>query len=185
MTTDGIVLNGYLDEEVVADDTTGTRAQFRLIVSPTDELIDEMILPCSVADPELTNAVLHELQPGDHLRVTGYLALPRIGGHPMWLQVLTLELLNTLPLDPADDDADNQDNDAGATAAADAIAPTGETLSDIGRLERYGPYIVWTDPDLCADTVWTEAGELLGTAVFPDTATTLINTHQRRAYGDA
>lgn len=180
---DGIVLDGYLDEEVAADDTVGTRARFRLIVSPTDELVDEMVLPCSVADSELTKAVLHELRPGDHIRVTGYLGLPRISGHPMWLQVLTLELLGTLPLDPTDD-TDDQADDADTSAAADPIVPASDTLSDVGRLERFGPYIVWSDPDLCADTVWTETGDLLGTAVYPDTATTLIDSHQRRAYGD-
>jgi hypothetical protein len=184
--TDGIVLDGFLDEEVAADDTTGTRARFRLIVSPTDELVDEMVLPCSVADSELTAAVLHELRPGDHIRVTGYLGLPRISGHPMWLNVLTLELLNTLPLDPADDEADDQADDASTTAAAAPVVPAGDTLSDIGRLERFGPYIVWSDPDLSADTIWTENGELLGTAVYPDTATDLIDTHQRRApHGEA
>lgn len=185
--TDGIVLDGYLDEEVAADDTVGTRARFRLIVSPTDELVDEMVLPCSVADPELTNAVLHELRPGDHIRVTGYLGLPRISGHPMWLHVLTLELLGTLPLDPADDDADDdQADDAGDTTAAAAgpVTPSSDTLSDVGRLERFGQYIVWSDPDTAADTVWTTTGELLGTAVYPDTCTDLIDTHQRRAYGD-
>ncbi|WP_037904971.1 hypothetical protein [Actinacidiphila yeochonensis] len=186
MTTDGIVLDGYLDEEVAADDTTGTRARFRLIVSPTDELVDEMVLPCSVAASELTANVLHQLRPGDYVRVTGHLGLPRISGHPMWLQVLTLELLGTPPLDfPDDDTSDDQADDAGTTAAAGPAAPVdGDTLSDVGRLERYGPYVVWSDPDLCADTVWTEAGDLLGTAVYPDTATTLIDTHQRRAYGD-
>jgi hypothetical protein len=192
MTTDGIVLDGYLDEEVAADDTVGTRARFRLIVSPTDELVDEMVLPCSVSDSELTAAVLHDLRPGDHIRVTGYLELPRISGHPMWLQVLSLELLNTLPLDPADDNAsDDQADDVGSPTAAAAatvadapMVPAGDTLSDIGRLERFGQYVVWSDPDLCADTVWTEAGELLGTAVFPDTANNLIDTHQRRACGD-
>jgi hypothetical protein len=176
-----VVLDGFLDEEVAADDTVGTRARFRLIVSPTDELVDEMVLPCSVADSELTKAVLHELRPGDHVRVTGYLGLPRISGHPMWLHVLTLELLATLPLNAGDDDADDATD---TTVAADPVVPVSDTLSDAGRLERYGQYIVWSDPDLCADTVWTKTGELLGTAVYPDTATDLIDTHQRRAYGD-
>ncbi|WP_031522582.1 hypothetical protein [Streptomyces sp. NRRL F-5123] len=184
MTTDGIVLDGYLDEEVAADDETGTRARFRLIVSPTDELVDEMVLPCSVAAPELTTAVLHELRPGDHVRVTGHLGLPRISGHPMWLQVLTLELLGTPPLDLADDHALDDQADDSTAGAAPAAPVDRDTLSDVGRLERHGPYIVWSDPDLCADTVWTETGDLLGTAVYPDTATTLIDTHQRRAYGD-
>jgi hypothetical protein len=154
-----------------------------------------MVLPCSVSDPELTNAVLHELRPGDHIRVTGYLGLPHISGHPMWLQVLTLELLGTLPLDPtdeadddqADDADDDQADDADDTTAAAAgpMMPSSDTLSDVGSLERFGQYIVWSDPDTAADTVWTTTGELLGTAVYPDTCTTLIDTHQRRAYGDA
>ncbi|MFF7196881.1 hypothetical protein ACFZAM_24655 [Streptomyces sp. NPDC008079] len=169
MTADAIVLDGYLDEEVAAD-----------------ELVDEMLLPCSVSASELTAAVLHELRPGDHVRVTGHLGLPRISDHPMWLQVLTLELLDTPPLDFPDDDArdDQADDDCTTTAADPAVPVDRDTLSDVGRLERYGPYVVWSDPDLCADTVWTEAGDLLGTAVYPDTATTLIHTHQRRAYGD-
>jgi hypothetical protein len=179
---DGIVLDGYLDDEVATDDDEGTCARFRLIVAPTDDLVNELALPCSVSDPELANAVLHELRPGDHIRVTGYLGLPRVSGHPIWLHVLTLELLNALPLDPTDDDADG----SGTTAAAvGPVAPSSDTLSDVGRLERFGQYVVWSDPDLCADTVWTKSGELLGTAVYPDTCTDLIDTHQRRAYGDA
>lgn len=186
MTTDDIVLDGYLDEEVAADDTVGTRARFRLIVSPTDGLVDEMVLPCSVADSELTRAVLHELRPGDRIRVTGYLGLPRISGHPMWLHVLTLELLDTLPLDPTHDDADEAGTraDADTAAVAESVAPAGGTLSDVGRLERYGPYVVWSDPDTAADTVWTDTGALVGIAVYPTTATDLITTHQRRIYGD-
>jgi hypothetical protein len=184
--TDGIVLDGYLDEEVAADDRTGTRARFRLIVSPTDDLVDEMVLPCSVTDSELTTAVLHELRPGDHVRVTGYLGLPRISGHPMWLQVLTLELLGTLPLGPAGDDGnDDQADDTGTTPAVPVPAPASDTLSDAGHIERYGQYLVWSDPDLCADTVWMTTGELLGTAVYPDTCTDLIDAHQRRTYGEA
>ncbi|MEC3992069.1 hypothetical protein VSR01_00295 [Actinacidiphila sp. DG2A-62] len=183
--TQGVVLDGYLDEEVAADDTVGTRARFRLIVSPTDELVDEMVLPCSVADSELAQAVLNELRPGDHIRVTGYLGLPRISGHPMWLQVLTLELLGTLPLDPADDDQADDAGDATTAAAGQVTPSSSDTLSDVGSLERFGQYIVWSDPDTAADTVWTTTGELLGTAVYPDTCTDLIDTHQRRAYGDA
>jgi hypothetical protein len=100
--------------------------------------------------------------------------------------VLTLEPLTALPLDPVDNDTDDPADAADTTAAAHAVVPASDTLSDIGRLERFGPYIVWSDPDLCADTVWTETGELLGTAVFPDTATDLIDTHQRRApHGEA
>jgi hypothetical protein len=64
------------------------------------------------------------------------------------------------------------------------VTPASDTLSDVGRLERFGQYIVWCDPDLRADTVRTESGELLGAAVYPDTCTDLIDTHQRRAYGD-
>jgi hypothetical protein len=175
--TTAVTLTGFLDDEIVSEDA-GTRARFRLCVSPTDDRVGELALPCTVADPEVARIVLSELEPGDRIHVTGYLGLPRIAGHPMWLHVATLELLDTPQPDTDTDDQDEQDVDGTAAASS--------TLSDVGRLERHGPYIVWSDPDRCADTVWTETGELLGTAVYPDTASTLIHTHQRRAApGDA
>ncbi|MGG7569791.1 hypothetical protein [Streptomyces sirii] len=90
---DAIALDGFLDEEAVPGDLNGSTARFRLTVSPTDERTDEMILPCSVADPVLAHAVLSDLQPGDQQRVTGCLRLPRTPDEPMWLSVGQLEVL--------------------------------------------------------------------------------------------
>lgn len=180
MTTGDISLTGFLDEDVIAEEA-GTRARFRVCISPSDDRVDELALPCTVADPELARAVLREFQPGDRIHVTGHLGLPRIAGHPMWLHVTTLELLDTAPPRPTDT---IQDTRTATTEEDNTTAPATTTLSDHGLLERYGPYIVWSDPDLCADTVWTTTGELVGTAIYPNTATDLINTHQRRAHGD-
>ncbi|MFE7614357.1 hypothetical protein [Streptomyces sp. NPDC057496] len=104
MATDtNVVLDGFLDEETVPGDLHGTTARFRLVVSPTDERADEMVLPCTVTDPELAHAVIHDLAPGDQLRVTGYLRIPRTPDEPMWLAVTTLTVLETAPRlsDPA------------------------------------------------------------------------------------
>ncbi|MET9208233.1 hypothetical protein ABZW38_24190 [Streptomyces bacillaris] len=87
---DAIALDGFLDEETVPGDLHGSTARFRLTVSPTDERADEMILPCTVADSVLAHAVIHDLVPGDKLRVTGYLRLPRTPDEPMWLVVTEL-----------------------------------------------------------------------------------------------
>ncbi|MGP3633876.1 hypothetical protein ACTU45_10995 [Streptomyces sp. 24-1644] len=98
-TNDAIALDGFGDEETVPGDLHGATARFRLTVSPTDE----MVLPCSVTDPELAHAVIHDLVPSDKLRVTGHLRLPRTPHEPMWLVVSTLAVLETAPLlsDPA------------------------------------------------------------------------------------
>lgn len=174
-----VTLTGFLDDEVITEDR-GTLARFRVCVSPSDDRVDELALPCAVADPELARVVISEFQPGDRIRVTGYLGLPRIAGHPMWLHVATLELLDAAP------PRSTEDTDATpARASEDAtVEPAIATLSAHGLLERFGPYLVYTDPDLCADSIWTETGEWIGTAVYPITATDLINAH-RAAAGDA
>lgn len=150
MTTEPLVLDGFLDEETVPGDLHGSTAQLRLTVSPTDE----MILPCTVTDPELAHVVIHDLVPGDKLRVTGYLQLPRTPDEPMWLVVATLAVLETAPLltDPA----------------ADATA----------LLERYGPYLCYFDADTTAVEVFTETGQPVGTALDPDKIGALLNAFE-------
>lgn len=177
MISDGIVLEGYLDDEAIPGDQEVIRARFRLCISPTDELVDEMTLPCSVCDPELAHAVLHELRPGDQIRVTGYLALPRISGHPMWLQVTTIELLGTPPLPLTDATETLRTTGPGEN---DAAIPVTSALSEHGGLERYGPYISYDDPDTAATSVWTAAGAWVGTAVYPRTAGDLITAYEHR-----
>ncbi|MFG2600735.1 hypothetical protein [Streptomyces sp. NPDC048462] len=151
-----IALDGFLDDETVPGDLQGSTARFRLTVSPTDERTDELILPCSVADPMLAHAVIHDLEPGDKLRVTGYLRLPRTPNEPMWMVVSTLAVLETAPLlsDPA--------------AVATAV------------IERYGPYVCWFDADTTGVEVFTERGTWVGTAPEPNELGELLEAFEQR-----
>ncbi|MFD5728293.1 hypothetical protein ACFWMT_19680 [Streptomyces sp. NPDC058368] len=157
MADDGaIALDGFLDEETVPGDLHGSTARFRLTVSPTDERADEMILPCTVADSALAHAVIHDLVPGDKLRVTGYLRLPRTPDEPMWLVVTKLAVLESAPQlsDPA---------------AATAV------------IERYGSYVCWFDAEDSGEVpVWTEAGVWVGTAGDPSAPGELIEAFEQR-----
>ncbi|WP_331722602.1 hypothetical protein [Streptomyces sp. NBC_00122] len=154
---DAIALDGFLDEETVPGDLHGSTARFRLTVSPTDERTDEMILPCSVADPAMARTVIHDLVPGDKLRVTGYLRLPRTPDEPVWLVVTTLAVLETAP----------QLSDPAALSTA--------------VIERYGPYVCWFDAEDSGEIpVWTEAGVWVGTAGDPSTLDELIEAFEQR-----
>ncbi|MFE4060354.1 hypothetical protein ACFXP3_29400 [Streptomyces sp. NPDC059096] len=153
---DTIALEGFLGEESVPGDLHGSTARFRLTVSPTDERADEMILPCSVADPELAHAVIHDLVPGDKVRVTGHLRLPRTPDEPMWLAVSTLTVLETAP-------------ELSAPAAAATAA-----------IERYGPYACWFDADTTGVEVFTETGDWVGTAGDPSALGELIEAFEYR-----
>jgi hypothetical protein len=161
--TDAIALDGFLDDETVPGDLHGSTARFRLTVSPTDERTDEMILPCCVADPELAHSVIHDLVPGDQLRVTGYLRLPRTPDEPMWLAVTTLAVLETVP--------ELSDTASVATAV----------------IKRYGPYVCWFDAEDSGEVpVWTEAGVWVGTALEPSGIGELLEAfeHRRAAGGE-
>ncbi|MFD4260734.1 hypothetical protein ACFWR9_24705 [Streptomyces sp. NPDC058534] len=153
---DAIALDGFLDEETVPGDLHGTTARFRLTISPTDERTDEMILPCSVTDSELAHAVIHDLVPGDKLRVTGHLRLPRTPDEPMWLVVTTLAVLETAP----------QPSDPATIATA--------------LIERYGPYVCWFDADTTDVEVFTETGAWVGTAPEPNDLGELLEAFEYR-----
>ncbi|MEU2357963.1 hypothetical protein ABZ599_34140 [Streptomyces misionensis] len=150
--TDAIVLDGFLDEETVPGDLHGATARFRLTVSPMDERTDEMILPCSVADPQMAHQALHELTPGDQLRVTGYLRLPRTPHEPMWLVVTEMTLLQPAP----------------TTGAFTAM------------LERYGPYVCYIDADIDQVPVWTQDGAWVGVADTPADLGQLLEAFEQR-----
>ncbi|MEV6049221.1 hypothetical protein [Streptomyces xanthochromogenes] len=152
-----IVLDGFLDEESVPGDLDGPTARFRLTVSPTDQRMDEMILPCSVLDSKLARTVIHDLLPGDKLRVSGQLRLPRTPDEPMWLAVSALAVLETAPLpsDPA------------------AVTTVG--------IERYGPYLCYFDAEDSGEVpVWTEAGVWVGSADDPGGLGELIQAFEQR-----
>lgn len=165
MTDEAIALDGFLDQETVPGDLHGTTARFRLIVCQTDERVDEMVLPCTAAEPLLAHAVLHDLRPGDHIRVTGYLHLPRTPDDLMWLNVTALE---TLAPDSTDDLA----------AYAD------RTLPEDGLLERHGTYLLFHDP-IGVTTVWSQTGAWVGETEDPDAIGDLIATFEHRTtHGD-
>ncbi|MEV7291232.1 hypothetical protein AB0N79_06400 [Streptomyces microflavus] len=90
--------NPWTPQPSVPGDLHGSTARFRLTVSLTDERTAEMVLPCGVTDPALALAVIHHLVPGDKLRVTGHLRLPRTPDEPVWLAVTTLAGLETAPV---------------------------------------------------------------------------------------
>jgi hypothetical protein len=154
--TDAIALEGFLDEETMPGDLHSSTARIRLTVSPTDERTDEMILPCSVANAELAHAVIHDLVPGDKLRVTGHLRLPRTPDEPMWLVVTALTVLETAP----------QLSDLAAVAMA--------------VIERHGPYICWFDADTTDVEVFTEHGTWVGTAPEPNGLGELLEAFEHR-----
>jgi hypothetical protein len=75
-------------------------------------------------DPLLARAVLYELQPGDLVRVTGCLRLPRTPDDVMWLDVDGVEVLAAAPLREPVDDADPD-------APADLLACQSTTLPNL------------------------------------------------------
>jgi hypothetical protein len=168
---DPIALDGFLDEETVGDQH-GTTARFRLAVSPTDERVDEMLIPCSVTDPELAHSVLHELTHGDQLRVTGYLRLPHTPDDVMWLEVHTIEVLNTAPLRLVDPDV----------PLPGEPPPTGrlEDNQAVPLLERSASYLLLHDPTGLTH-VWHTTGASVGETENPDDIADLIDAFERRS----
>jgi len=147
MDTGAIALDGYLVEETVPGDIDFSTARFRIEISPTDERTDQMVLPCSVNDPELARFVVSHLQPGDLLRVTGFMRLPRTPDAPIWFEVLTLELLASVPVQAPAGQGDAFT--AEPTIGADVL------------IERYGRYLLVHDP-VGVTYVWTQTGAWVG-----------------------
>lgn len=152
---DAIILDGVLDAETVPADLHGSTARFRLALSPTEERTDEMILPCSIADPVLAAVVLHDLVPGDKLRVTGYLRLPSTPDEGVRLVVTALEVRQPAPL-----------GFPGAAVTA--------------TIERHGPYVYYFDAHTDEVSVWTHAGVWVGRADTPDDLADVLDTFEQR-----
>jgi len=144
--TDVIVLDGYLDEETVEGDAHCTTARFRLEVTPSEERVDMMVLPCSVRDWALARAVV-ALRPGDFVRVTGYLRLPATPDGPVWLEVHALQILAVLPPAPAGD--------------PDGLHTEQPGIGDDALIERHGQYLLVHDP-VGVTYVWTQTGAWVG-----------------------
>jgi len=144
-----LVLDGYLDTVAVPGDTDGTTARFRLTVSPTEDVADEAMLPCTTGDPRVAHAVLTEIQPGDLLRVSGTLSVPGSSDGIICLHVDALEVLSGSPM-------------------------RGEMV-----LDRYGPYLVVFDADIETVPVFTATGTWVGTAKDPDLISDVVEAFER------
>ncbi|MEU6444795.1 hypothetical protein [Streptomyces sp. NPDC047046] len=155
MDTKPLTVDGFLDTVPTPGDAPYT-AWFQLVVSPTDDVVDDVIWSCTTSQPGLTHALLTEIQPGDLLHVSGVLTQPASGAEPARLTVDSLEVLATAPL---------------------------RALKEM-VLDRYGDYVVVFDADTDAVPVFTALGRWVGMADNPDTIGTLIETHERAHGGD-
>lgn len=173
------VLDGYLEEDPQPGDSLALTALFRLTLSPTEDALNEAILPCTVADPHLAHEVLHNLRPGDRLRVTGAIRVPHHPGGALRLCVSAVEVLDTAPLRLTDPGTVPGGSPAGALPLPPL--PPGLSLPDDGGLlERFGPYLAYTDPDTTLTSVWRADGAWVGADAYPVTAGDLIDAFERR-----
>jgi hypothetical protein len=174
------VLDGYLEEDPQPGDSLAVTALFRLTLSPTEDAVNEAILPCTVADPQLAHEVLHDLRPGDRLRVTGSIRIPQIPGGILRVCVSALEVLDTAPLRLAD--AAEPETSPGDSPSDDLPPlPPGFSLPDDGGLlERFGPYLAYSDPDTTLISVWRDDGAWVGADAYPVSAGDLIDAFERR-----
>ncbi|MQY40466.1 hypothetical protein SRB17_84990 [Streptomyces sp. RB17] len=156
MDTKPLAVDGYLDTVPTPGDAPGT-ARFQLIVSPTDDAVDDVIRSCTTGDPRIAYVLLTEIQPGDPLHVAGFLTQPDNQAEPSRLTVDALEVLATAP----------------ARALQEMV------------LDRFGDYIVVFDADTDAVPVFTALGQWVGMAAHPDAISTLIENHERVNGGDA
>jgi hypothetical protein len=175
------VLDGYLEEDPQPGDSIALTALFRLTLSPTEDVLNEAVLPCTVADPQLAHEVLHTLQPGDRLRVTGAIRVPDNPGGALRLCVSALEVLDTAPLRLAEPEPGTGQGDS--PAGPPTLPPLPPRLSlpdDGGLLERFGPYLAYSDPDTTLTSVWRADGAWVGADAYPVTAGDLIDAFERR-----
>lgn len=156
MSTMPFTVDGFLDTVPTPGDAPGT-ARFQLIVSPTDDAVDDVVWSCTTGTAHIAYALLTEIQPGDLLHVSGLLTQPDDQAEPARLTVDALEVLATAP----------------ARALQEMV------------LDRYGDYVVVFDADTDTVPVFTALGQWVGMAATPDVIGTLIEIHERVNGGDA
>ncbi|MDX3458801.1 hypothetical protein PV396_43960 [Streptomyces sp. ME02-8801-2C] len=150
MDTKPLTVDGFLCTVPAPGDGPGT-ARFELVVSPTDDLVDDVVWSCTTSDPRIADALLTEIQSGDLLHVSGVLSELDDPAQPARLTVDALEVLAPAP----------------ARALQELV------------LDRYGDYIVVFDADTDAVPVFNAHGQWVGTAESPDAIGSLIDTHER------
>lgn len=155
MDTKPLTVDGFLDTVPTPGEAPYT-ARFQLVVSPTDDVVDDVIWSCTTSKPGIAHALLTEIQPGDLLHVSGVLTQSNDPAEPARLTVDALELLATAP----------------ARALREMV------------LDRYGDYVVVFDADTETVPVFTALGQWVGMAESPDAIGTLIEIHERVNGGD-
>ncbi|WP_328760613.1 hypothetical protein [Streptomyces sp. NBC_00271] len=160
MDTTHVAVDGWVDA-IPAPGPRGT-ATFDLIVRPADADTTatdtpDTVVSCTSGAPQITHALLTDIQPGDLLRVSGNLVQPLAPGAAARLTVHGLEVLDT------------------------GLIPV---LRDM-VLDRYGDYCVIFDADRDQVPVFTALGQWVGMADNPDAIATLIDIHERVNGGDA
>jgi hypothetical protein len=153
--TKPLTIDGFVYTVPAPGDGPGT-ARFQLVVSPTDDTVDDVVWSCTTSDPRIADALLTEIQDGDLLHVSGFLTQFDDPAQPARLAVDELELLAPAP----------------ARALKEMV------------LDRYGDYVVVFDADTEAVPVFTADGQWVGTAENPDAIGRLIEIHERVNGGD-
>ncbi|MBQ0867366.1 hypothetical protein [Streptomyces sp. RK75] len=154
MDTQHLAIDGYVDA-IPAPGTGWGTAVFDLIHSPADADriapdTPDTVYACTTGDPRIADVLLHEIQPGDLLRLTGTVAQPEDPDTPAHFTVDAMEVLEAAP------------------------APV---LYDL-VLERYGIYVVVFNADHDAVPVFTSSGRWVGEASSPDAIGTLIDSFE-------
>ncbi|MFI6881132.1 hypothetical protein ACIBL6_47580 [Streptomyces sp. NPDC050400] len=164
-----LTIDGYVD--AIPQPGPGSTVTFDLIHSPHtaddattgewDEICaaDTPDTPyaCTTADPGIAEQLLHDIQPGDLVHVTGTLLQAGTHDTPARIDIATLDVLVASPLG---------------------------VLSGM-TLDRWGAYVAVFDPDRDTVPLFTETGQWVGEAESPDALTTLIDIHERVHGGDA
>ncbi|MFJ2591024.1 hypothetical protein [Streptomyces sp. NPDC087538] len=101
MDTKHLAIDGYVDATPAPGTSWGT-ANFDLIhpSADADQVAPEApdtIYACSTTDPRIADVLLHEIQPGDLLRVTGIVVQPDDPTAPAHFAVDALEVLEAAP----------------------------------------------------------------------------------------
>ncbi|MGW0497475.1 hypothetical protein ACWD0Z_19185 [Streptomyces sp. NPDC003007] len=156
MDTKPLTVDGFLDTVPTPGGAPYT-ARFQLVVSPTDDVVDDVIWSCTTSKPGIAYALFTEVQPGDLLHVSGVLTQPDDPAEPARLAVDALEVLAAAP----------------ARALKEMV------------LDRYGDYVVVFDADTDTVPVFTALGQWVGEAKSPDAIGPLIDIHERVNGGDA
>lgn len=70
--TKPLTIDGFVYTVPAPGDGPGT-ARFQLVVSPTDDTVDDVVWSCTTSDPRIADALLTEIEDGDLLHVSGFL----------------------------------------------------------------------------------------------------------------